>query len=251
MTPTIEVFQPSESDESGATLKIMRSRDYDMAPVVDVDSNAVGYVLRRDLAKSKSNGRIKDFTRQFSISDIVSSSTPVLSHLRLWDQHRFFIVNQANKPVGLVTPADLNKAPVRLVLYVLIAEIEAKLRRLIEREFPNESWTDYLDDAVLKRVDGLRSRDKKDNVELDRVYYLEFSELLQILGDSRISDTMGFTRDRFQQVRKSLNKLRVDVMHTKPLFAAGKQPYSVFRGQLELALNFAGRIPVTSLKRTV
>ncbi len=153
--------------------------------------------------------------------------------------------------VGIVNQADLNKAPTRLILYVILSEIESKLRRVIDREWPNDSWlTELRDTGIPGNIERLRERDAKDNTELDKLFYLEFSALLLTVEKTQLFAGMGFNLAEFVAARMRLNKLRISIMHMQPLVVEGVRPHTFFRDQIKFAKDFAARIPVTSLKRT-
>ena len=87
--------------------------------------------------------------------------------------------------------------------------------------------------------------------ELDKLFYLEFSELLLVLKKTQLYSRLGYSIDDFEVASKRLNHLRVNIMHTKPLLSKGLRPHSFFRDEITFAQHFASLIPVKSLKQAV
>jgi len=108
--------------------------------------------------------------------------------------------------VGLITPADLNKTAARASFYLLIAEFERRLVRLIRRELPNEA--DYCKYLTKERITKLRKEQddaSKEDLGLNLSYYLYLTDLANIARKDPI------LRQKLGKPSKSYMKSIIDV----------------------------------------
>lgn len=120
-------------------------RKFDQIPVEN-DGRIVGVLERQQLArKSRSRRRAKDVMRRLGDSLLVASGTGVLSYIRLASRAPYHLVVKDHRIRGIVTPSDLLKLPVRVVLFTLITHLESSMADLIKRRFPCGCWQRYLE----------------------------------------------------------------------------------------------------------
>ncbi len=93
MTPDAEVYKTVGSKPASDVFKVMKKRNYDMVPITDAKSNVIGYLLKDDLkGRSLKGKKVLDFRQRLEMSNVVSSNTPVLRHLRIWDERSSYLV---------------------------------------------------------------------------------------------------------------------------------------------------------------
>ena len=246
MTRKAELFTARSGDFAKSVLAEMQEKDFDMAPVYGRSGRVTGYVLKKDLerAKSETNSRVGDYDRPLTLDRILSASTPVLSHLKLWEEHSYYLVNAGNRLTGVVTYADLNRAPVRLVFYTILSEVETKLRRMVRKKMPHDSWLKHLTAGVQGRINSYYESDKRRNLEVNRAIYLMFSELLSLVDRGKLYGKLGFrSREDFVDTAKEVNELRNRIMHTKPLVDRSQKQNIPLKSSLDFLLGFASRLP--------
>jgi len=246
MTASRNVYAPQHSSSAKSVLAIMLEKDFDMAPIFHEDGRVTSYVLRKDLQGGSLDGhQVSKYARPLGLDRILSSSTPILKHLQLWEEHSYYLVLNSNKLAGIVTYADLNKAPVRLIFFTILSEIEAKLRRLIRRKMPNDKWLTFLAEGRRRRIESDYRADKEQNLEVSKTIYLMFGELLSLFDHDHLYEVMDYQKKAaYVSTRVELNRFRNSIMHSKPLVTRAEKMRPTLKSKLDLLLQFTDRIPI-------
>jgi hypothetical protein len=126
--------------------------------------------------------------------------------------------------VGLVTPADLNRLPVRVYLYFLIGEVELALTLQIRNHFA-AAPEDALQMLSARRRAALEAQMAalvEQNIGVDPVQLLRLSDLINIAAKHEpLRSQLGFSsRGAVEKALGGLNDLRNRTMHpVRPLLA--------------------------------
>jgi len=148
---------------------------------------------------------------------LIAADTPILKVIELFaaNPDRVFLVLQASDIVGLVAPADLNKTPARASVYLLLAEFEMALGKLIRRVLPYEE--NYCKHLTAQRLG--KARDKKreaspHNMDLDLLGCMFIEDLTTIAQkDKQIRDLLEFRSKGHAESFMSLKTVRNAVSH--------------------------------------
>jgi predicted transcriptional regulator len=133
------------NDDVAQALDRMDAYGYDMLPVV-TEGAILGCVERESLE----GGRCGASERKLGPADLVSDATPVLDLLPiLRDRQRVFVL-QGNRVTGIASRSDLQKAPVRMLLFTLVTLLEMHLQRLVVAHYPLSEWPPPLSPARLQ-----------------------------------------------------------------------------------------------------
>jgi hypothetical protein len=124
--------------------------------------------------------------------------------------------------VGLVTPADLNKLPVRAYLYNLIGGLEVGLARLLRQYFHGrvDDMLELLREGSRKKVAGELEQTTAGNAGVAPVEYLHISDLLDVVSrEPQLRRMLGYpSRTQAEKDHRGLVELRHVVMHpVRPL----------------------------------
>ena len=159
---------------------------------------------------------------------LVASTTGILSYVHLAAGSPYHLVLKHGTIDGIVTPSDLLKLPVRLVLFAYLTHFEATMARVIRARCPDESWQDRLKPTRLKRAEGEFEEGCKTNVYAERLYYTQWCDkrdiLAAVLPESVRGSKTGFVDDCDQ-----LEDLRNCVMHTNQYLPDALQLSSLVR----------------------
>lgn len=114
----------------------------------------------------KKANKIKDIT----INEIISQDLDLLSLIKKIKEKEFFFVIHENSIIGIVTPADLKKSPIRALFYFLIYDLEITCKNI---------FYDYSDDKI-QSIIKKPIKDKEDNISLiEKLYLYDFLEMLK------------------------------------------------------------------------
>jgi hypothetical protein len=75
---------------------------------------------------------------------------------------------------GIITCGDLQKAPVRMLLFGLVTLLEMNLLRLVRLYYPQDSWQKVLKPDRLEAANKLWHESQQRNEATDLLDYLQF-----------------------------------------------------------------------------
>lgn len=124
--------------------------------------------------------------------------------------------------VGLVTPADLNKLPVRAYLYNLIGGLEVSLGGLLRSHFRDDrdSLLNHLSASSRGTVEAELKETQAGNVDVDPVEFLYISDLIDVVSkDPELRQILGYrSRNQIENDLGGIVRLRNRIMHpVRPL----------------------------------
>jgi hypothetical protein len=137
---------------------------------------------------------------------------------------------------GIVTWSDIQKAPVLMLGYALIAELELMMNRAIGAMYGgSDGWIQVLDDDDQKFINGRRKRLKKENLVLPSI------ELADFVHKAKVIRTRYLAQFDFDRDIEQLRKLRNDVAHVHPVVKSDADLHD-FVGRLETAKAWTGAL---------
>jgi hypothetical protein len=202
------------SDDAQQIREHMVLKDFD---VIGVEENGVviGYVLREDLG----TGTCKDYFRSYNPSDLVSDSTPLLQTLFIFkDTERLFII-EGNRITRVVTLADLQKPPIRMLLFGVISVLEMHLYRIISEYFVEDSWKSHLSDKRIQLAEELFLQRKARNEAIKLSDCLQLCDKRDIvLNEQPLRELLGIeSKSKGKDFFKKLEILRNNLAHSQDL----------------------------------
>jgi hypothetical protein len=149
--------------------------------------------------------------------EIVQATTPLREVVERLKNSAFLLVESHESGMpdgisGIINHADLQKLPIRLLLFSYIVEIETRLRSEVESKNPKWSENDRFN-GIAKRAIGMRKRSKSNALELH--HYLNLNDFGIIMRQTGIRGFPG--EDRFQE----LVYLRNNLAHSNLLIVLG------------------------------
>lgn len=193
-------------------LNQMNRDNYDLMPLRE-NGAFIGYVERKTLKHTK---EIKSAYREITVEKIVSANTRILDMISLFQASKFFFVLEGNVLVGLVTYSDMNKSPVRALLFILISKFEFLLLQEIKSHYKGtSSWFSRLDSTRQNKVRRNFEEKKKADVDTAIEDCLNLGDMLCILEkDDDLRARMGYqSRNSCKNELGSLDDLRNRIMH--------------------------------------
>jgi hypothetical protein len=125
---------------------------------------------------------------------------------------------------GLVTRSDLNKHPIRTIVYEIFAKLETALAELVMRSTDDPfTWIRRLNEDSQARILGYWELSKLQNVNTGPVAGATLSELLRVAAKNKfIYSNLGYrSRSSFEEAVGCLPEIRNQVMHpVRPLVSS-------------------------------
>ncbi|MEH2349892.1 MAG: hypothetical protein V7K55_18225 [Nostoc sp.] len=195
----------------------MQARNFD---VIGVETGDIisGYVERSSLMQGK-EGKCSDYQRVFHPKELIAISTPLIKLLPILQQTPRLFVLDCNQVSGIVTCGDLQKAPVRMLLFGLVTLLEMNLLRLVRIYYPQDSWQKVLKPERLEVAQRLWRESQERNEATDLLDYLQFCDKRElILNQPELLDQLGLKSKRFgERFLKSAEQLRNRLAHAQNL----------------------------------
>jgi hypothetical protein len=172
-----------------------------------------GFILSDELV----DGMCGDYSHSFDQAIVLSESAPITDLILALNKVPWVFITILGEVTGIVRREDLQDPPVRMWLFGMITVIEYRLLALIERRFEEESWMDHLSPARLEKARRLQEERLRINQNPRLIDCLQFSDKAHLLvRDKVLREQIGFpSRNRGEEVMKSLEKLRNDLAHAQ------------------------------------
>ena len=145
---------------------------------------------------------------------------------------------------GIVTVADLNKRPLRILFYVLISELESLLLEKIRKEFEDYKFLNCLSEERQKKVKCLYEESRKEKIDISLEQYLLTSDILTIICKTKNHRNQLGCSSKKQAEKQlgSLVDLRNDVMHPCRPLINDKSEVEKLKEKYDTILNHIQRL---------
>jgi len=203
------------NDDEQITLLVGRLEKYDLLPV---SSEKIEYFVSKTkvekVLEENRSVKVREVKQLISESYPVSSEEPIHEYLLLRKEPVF--VTRQHEVIGIVTPADLNKTPSKMLFYILISTFE----RLLIKSIKNLDLTDKEIEGCIGftrwwQAQGRNEQARRENFHLTLSECLNTSDLIDIAcKEARIRKFLNYQSE--SEARKSLKPLaylRNKVMH--------------------------------------
>ncbi len=211
-------------DDAAVIKKCMEKLDFDVMGIED-EGAVYGYVEQSKLE----TGQYMKYQRIFHPSELIAESTPLIDILPiLRDKPRVFVLDR-NKVTGIITRGDLQKAPVRLLLFGLVTLLEMHLLHLVRIYYPSDSWQGFLKDTRLEKAKGLLARRSERNEAIDLADCLQFCDKRDlILRNQQIRERIGLKskedEEAGEHLLQSAEELRDKLAHAQDIVTGTTWP---------------------------
>ena len=168
------------ADDAAAVRQRMVQQGFDVLGVRE-NGRVTGYIMREELAE----GECDRFRQPFTHNVIVGISTPLVEALPLLvDKPRLFVFDRAQID-SIVTPADLQKSPMRMLLFSLVSLLETYMLEMVRIVYSGESFLDPMSDKRKEQARKLLARRRKRNEEIDLADCLQMCDKRELLIKKR------------------------------------------------------------------
>jgi len=197
--------------EVHARMEIM---DFDVAGV-RIGGGVAGWMQAEDLEE----GRCIDALRAFSEAVLLPSGAPLSEVIVRLGSSPWIFITAFGEVGGIITRADLQKAPVRMWLFGLVTLLEETFSRLLKEHYPDGSWQSELSASRLEKAVILHTERRRRNENLDLIDCLQFSDKGHILfKNEQIRSQLGLeSRSRAKELIRSLERLRNHLAHSQDI----------------------------------
>ena len=177
---------------------------------------AVGYLDHEDFA-NLSGSLSEAGVRRFTVGELVSAQTPLRDGLmRLAEARRLFVLGPKGVS-GIATVADLQKPPVRILLFGTVSLLEMAMLSRIQRQYPGGRWTDRVSPSRRRKAERLYEHRRAAGHDTDLAACLELCDKSDILTqDAADRAALGFTSHKeCKRFFHRMERLRDNLAHVQ------------------------------------
>lgn len=214
-TPEDELASCDATDPVETVLAWSRAKSLDFIPVKNSGSIVGLLDCRGDAnAADKSGnqmyaGSAGEAMAHLSEANLISADAGILSFLQEADRTPCRLVISGSRISGIVTLSDLQKLPVRPVIFLLITHLELLMADWLRRRFQGEDdWLDHLSDDRREKVEERWEHLQAGDLAVDRLTATEFCDKREALiksGDWQMSRTRA--RNELEPVEDLRNSI--------------------------------------------
>jgi len=130
-----------------------------------------------------------------------------------------------DKPGGIVTFGDMQKAPVRMWLFGLITLTEMQMLRIIRAYYPDDCWRAKLRTERLEYAERILEDRRRRNEGVDLADCLQFCDKRElIVRDEALRQRLGATsRRQLEKDLVDLEHLRDDLAHAQDILVGRRE----------------------------
>ncbi|HEX2765650.1 MAG TPA: hypothetical protein VHR55_03305 [Candidatus Limnocylindria bacterium] len=116
---------------------------------------------------------------------------------------------------GFVTPSDLNKQPVRVHFYLLLADLEMTMASVARETLDDPRVAvNFLSPRRRAKALGQWNASRKENIDADVLTAFQFSDLVSLVGKAALHGRFGQpTKTKWLRATSGLTRFRDQVMH--------------------------------------
>ncbi len=175
-----------------------------------------GYARKGELLAVEICGEAK---RLFSPGEMITSSTPLIEIFGVLKHARSTFVLDERRDVHIITRSDLQKIPVRMLLFGLVSLIELHMIRIIRIQFPNRKWEQFMTPGRLEKARELMELRRERTEAIDLADCLQFSDKKEIIvGSDVLRNMLGFpSKKKGRAVFEGVESLRDKLAHAQDL----------------------------------
>jgi hypothetical protein len=148
--------------------------------------------------------------REIRSDDVLSADTPVADCIHLLGRRPFYLVLERDRLRYVVTPADLNRLPVRTYLLTLLAHLEGMLAEVIDKVLPGDSWLGRLSEKRREEVRKLHDQKKQqdfDTCMIDCTFLSDKTKIIRDFAQKMGADSKGQVDGEGQYIQRLRNRL--------------------------------------------
>lgn len=197
-----------------ATLEFMGSAGFDILGIRE-NGLTTALVRREELHEAQS---IVAVMHPITPDLTIAEGGSLLEAVREVSERGYIFVSSLGQPTGIITRADLAKAPVRMWLFNLVTLLEMRMLLTIRECLPGDGWLPFV---KAERVDSARElydERQSRNEDIDLLDCLQFSDKKEVIVHCQsLRRLFGDSKQKVQHFLEDCERLRNDLAHVQDI----------------------------------
>jgi hypothetical protein len=203
---------------------------YDFIPVTARLSSStesiIGLLDTAKVAQAQTlRGCVGEHFDALSETLLIGADAKILDFIRDADQKPCPLVVSNSGIVGLVTLSDLQKLPVRAVLFAIITGFEITMMELVRENFNNQDWLSCLTEGRQLQIRKIISESHDNDSFVDALLFTQFCDKADIIRKS--FEVPGESRGALARKFGEIQKLRDRIAHANEYATSAKEAENV------------------------
>jgi hypothetical protein len=209
---TYELYAPGPEEDAETVRQKMEKLNIDVAPLKEQP-----YYHRYIVAKELANGHCGKCAHSIDVTMIVAETLPVVDLFEMLQKRPFLFVLQGRSIGGIVTKADLQRVPVRILMFGLITLLEMNLRESIRQRYTNNDWIDMLSEKRKEDVKGLQVERQKKDASIGLLECTQLCDLKEIIACDPLLQKIfaGLSKNQFRNRLERIEYYRNNLAHAQ------------------------------------
>lgn len=170
-------------------------------------------------------GRVGEHARPVPLDRVIAPRSPLWTCMEQLASSGAMYVLGDRGLYGIVTTADLNKQPARLLMFGIVSMLEMTLLALIQTHYEGESWRDCLNQGRIKKAEDLHSDRQKRNEDIDLADCLQLCDKVTICMETApILGAWNRSKGKCRELFGTLGRVRDNLAHAQSPATDGDWP---------------------------
>jgi len=193
------------------TAKALQSQGFDECGVFR--NGSTSEVVR---CKQLTHGTVGDHARSLTSDRRVAPPDSLWSCMdRIASSGPLYLAGE-NGLEGIVTVADLNKQPARLLMFGIVSMLEMVLLALVRRYYDGEAWQGKITQGRVREAENLYGDRVQSGEEIDLADCLQLCDKADVcIATDGIIDQWSMSKNKARELLKSLQKIRNNLAHAQ------------------------------------
>lgn len=203
-------------EEASEVITELKRLDFDIAGIrKSKEKPILEFVFTKDLK----NGACEKVAQTIKTEDIISDSTPLIEVLNALNERTYLFILNGREISGIITRADLQKPPVRILIFGIISLFEMHMTFLVRNYFPNESWKKILKEKRIKDAEDIFEKRKERNEVIDLTDCLQFADKRDlVIAKEKMRNHLGLkSKSSTNKLLGSIEKIRDKLAHAQDI----------------------------------
>ena len=205
------------NDDAAAVRADLEEKGFDECGVRS--NGATSGIVSRDELLS---GTVSSHVEIVPLARVADPTTPLWGCLERIERSRSLFILGHDGIDAIVTKADLDKQPARLLMFGLISMIEMVMLGLIRNHYPDGAWVSELSEGRLSQARELLSERSRSDLAIGLDECLQISDKARICQRTpAIAAAWGMSKTESADLFKSLRIIRDNLAHAQAADSGG------------------------------
>ena len=211
---TYDLYAPDPQENAEIVWQKMDDRKIDVAPLKEQP-----FYHRYIVVKELANDQCEKYAHPIDVTMVIAETVPLVHIFQTLQKRPFLFVLQGRGINGIVTKSDLQRVPVRILMFWLITLLEMNLRESIRQYHGNDEWVNMLSEKRLQDVKDLQAERLKKDTSIGLIEGTQLCDLKEIIARGPLLQEIftDLTEKQFRKYLERIEHYRNNLAHAQAL----------------------------------